>query len=151
MKTIVFFKNDKRPFFIRLLKKTIINEGLYLTIVNEGSLLTIVNEGSSLTIVNEGLLSYMQEKVVDELKLLDIFFKTTQCKYRCPSGRFPLLLSLLTIVNEVSSLTIVNEGSFLTIVNEGSSLKIVIERFSLTIVNETTNFLKTIVFENDLF
>ena len=50
-----------------------------LTIVNDGSSFTIVNDGSSLTIVNEGLsLSYIQEKVVGELKLLDIFFKTTQ-------------------------------------------------------------------------
>ena len=57
-----FSKNDKRSFFIRLFLKK-----------------TIVNEGSSLTIVNKELsLSYMQEKVVGELKLLDIFFKTTQ-------------------------------------------------------------------------
>ena len=41
-------------------------------------MLTIVNEGPSLTIVNEGLsLSDMLEKVMEELKLLDIFFKTT--------------------------------------------------------------------------
>ena len=50
-----------------------------LTIVNEGSSLTIVNEESSLKIVNEGFsLSYMQEKVVGELKLLDLKKKTTQ-------------------------------------------------------------------------
>ena len=53
-----------------------------------------------------------------------------------------LLLSLLTIVNE---------GSSLTIVNKGSSLKIVYEGLSLTIVNETTNFIKTVVIENDRF
>ena len=47
--------------------------------VNERLSLTIFNEGSSLTIVKEGLsLSFMHEKVVGELKLLDIFFKTTQ-------------------------------------------------------------------------
>ena len=40
-------------------------------------------------------------------------------------------LSLLTIVNEVSSLTIVNEGSALTILNEGSPLTIVNETKSL--------------------
>ena len=34
----------------------------------------------------------------------------------------------------------------LTIVNEGSSLTIVKEGLSLTSVNETTNFIKTIVF-----
>ena len=49
----------------------------YKTIVNERSSLTIVNERSSLAIFNEGLsLSYMQEKALRELKLLDIFFKT---------------------------------------------------------------------------
>ena len=51
----------------------------------------------------------------------------------------------------LSSLTIVNEGSSLTIVNKGSSLKIVYEWLSLTIVNETTNFIKTVVIENDRF
>ena len=50
-----------------------------LTIVNEGLSLTIVNKGSSLKIVNKGLLlSYILQNVVGELKLLDIFFKTTQ-------------------------------------------------------------------------
>ena len=58
--TIVFeidrFLNDKPPFLIRL----------YFT-------------KRSLTIANEGLsLSYILEKVVRELKLLDILFKTTQ-------------------------------------------------------------------------
>ena len=42
----------------------------------------------------------------------------------------------------LSSSTVVNKGSSLTIINEG---------FSLTIVNKTTNFLKTIVLENDHF
>ena len=42
----------------------------------------------------------------------------------------------------LSSLTIVAEGSSLTIFNEG---------LSLTIINKTTNFLKTVVFENDRF
>jgi len=67
--TIVFenyryFKNDLRPFFIRLffkndfLWKTIVfKKTILLTImsrmVNEGSSLTIINEGFSLTIVNE--------------------------------------------------------------------------------------------------
>ena len=51
----------------------------------------------------------------------------------------------------LSSLTIVNEGSSLTIVNKGSSLTIVYEGLSLTIDNETTNFFKAVVFENDPF
>ena len=38
----------------------------------------------------------------------------------------------------------------LTIVNEGSSLTIVNEGMSLTIVKETTNFIKTVVFEKKL-
>ena len=78
----------------------------------------IINEESSLTNVNkELLLSYMQEKVLGELKLLDIFFKTTQRSVPMPfrSVSF-LLLSSLTIVNEESSLTIVNGGLSLTIV-----------------------------------
>ena len=68
---------------------TIVNEGSSLTIVNEGSSLTIVNERSSLTIFNEGLskkitCNFIECRftwsltVVGELKLLDIFLKTTQ-------------------------------------------------------------------------
>jgi len=99
---------------------TIINEGSSLTIVNKGSSLTIVNKGLSLTIINKTTnfiktgvsgktkvlkKNYMQLyiecrlawslTVVGELKLLDIFLKTTQ--------------HLVQIVNEGSSLTMVNE------------------------------------------
>ena len=60
-----------------------------------------------------------------ELKLFDIFLKLND-KFRCPSGRFHLL---------------VNEGSSLmkVVVNEG---------LSLTIVNITASFIKKIIFQN---
>jgi len=47
-------------------------------------------------------------------------------------------------------LTIVNKGWSLTIVNGGLSLRIV-NKVSLMIVNETTNFIKTVVFEKQSF
>ena len=52
----------------------------------------------------------------------------------------------VTIVNKGSSLTIVNQGSTLTIVNEGSLLTITTKGLLLTLVNETTNFMKRLVF-----
>ena len=53
---------------------------------------TIVNEGSSLTIVNEGFetskflktVVFEKKQSLEELKLLDIFLKTTQWEVQMP-------------------------------------------------------------------
>ena len=63
-----FFKNDKRPFFIQLFFFT------------------------KRSLTKGCLLSHILKKVVGELKLLDIFFKTTQWQVPMP---FRLVSSLL--------------------------------------------------------
>ena len=113
-----------------------------LTIVNEGSSLTIGNEGLSLTIVNEttnfiktvvfGKNNHFWKKIHTTLLNVVLHMKLKSCVGAKTSWYF--LQNYLMIrtdafqVHFLSSLTIVNEG------------------LSLTIVNETTNFIKTVVF-----